>query len=184
LIDRGGDPRAIRLVLLSSHYRTPLNFTLDGLAQATKEIQRLDDFHSRLDRNPSIDGAAPEFDAVITEQSDLFSASLADDLNISGALGAVFRLVKEANSLLDKGGLPHSSRGLLDAAFEGFDRVLDLRSRGEVVLDAEIEDALERRVAARKARDFAEADRIRDDLESQGILLEDTPQGTIWKRKL
>jgi cysteinyl-tRNA synthetase len=113
-----------------------------------------------------------------------FERSLGDDLNISGALGAVFRLVRETHVALDKGELPQGSRAGLDAALERLDGVLGLLQRPEVAVDDEIEDLIRRRDEARAARDFAEADRIRDQLTERGIVLEDTPGGTVWKRRL
>ena len=113
-----------------------------------------------------------------------FDAGLADDLNISSATGALFRLVREAHVAMDRGELPLVSRDRLQSALRGMDRVLGVMERSEAVLDDEVDILIHKREEARKSRDFAEADRIRDDLAGRGILLEDTPQGTVWKRKL
>ncbi len=184
LLDKGFEPRAIRLLLLATHYRSSLNFTIPAVQQATAELQRLDDLAGRLDRHRPEPGRNEAFDGLVKQAVDEFAASLGDDLNISGAIGAHFRLVRETNVALDKGELPAGSRAVLDAAFAGFDQVLGILERPDVALDDEVEQLIERRNEARKSRDFAESDRIRDELAAKGIVLEDTPGGTIWKRKL
>jgi cysteinyl-tRNA synthetase len=173
------------LLLLGTHYRGSLNFTFDGLAKATSEVQRLDDMAARLEREPAGGtGHNDAFDTRIGEHVAEFKRALAADLNISSALGAVFGTVREAHQQMDKGELPDGSREKLAAAMTVFHSVLDLRAETDAGLDATIEALIQQRNEARKAKNFDESDRIRDELLAQGILLEDTPQGTVWKRKL
>jgi cysteinyl-tRNA synthetase len=185
LTERGYEPRALRLLLLATHYRSPLNFTLPGLAQSTCELQRLDDLTARLEREGGQGpGNNEAFDGRVDEEAAEFQRWLGDDLNISCALGALFRLVRETHVALDKQELPEGSLARLQAALQRLDRVLGLLERPALVVDDEIEELIRKRKAARDSRDFAEADRIRDELSERGILLEDSPGGTIWKRRL
>ncbi len=184
ILAKGYDPRAIRLLLLSTHYRTPLNFTFKALGQATAELERLDAFLDRLRREPLPEGRNEAFERQVQEEIDRFQDALADDLNISGALGSVFRLVRESNSRLDAGEIPKLSGKVLLDAMQRFDTVLAVMEKEEApALDEKVDTLIARRNQAREARNWAEADRIRQELLDMGILLEDTPQGVRWKRK-
>jgi len=184
LLGKGHDARALRLLLLGTHYRSQVNFTFDALRQSTAEVQRLDDFLARLDREPANEGQDAEFEQKIDEACREFERSLADDLNVSGALGAIFRLVRDAHVAMDAGALPSGTRARVRQGMNRMDSVLGVLKAPEQGGDAEIDEWVRRRNEARAKRDFSEADRLRDLLSARGIVLEDTPQGTIWKRKL
>jgi cysteinyl-tRNA synthetase len=182
LVARGHDPRAIRYLLLMTHYRSTLNFTFDALARAGQELARLDALTARLESEPVAGGSDAAFDAKVSSFAAEFKDALTDDLNVSGAQGALFRIVREANAALDRKELPGASVGVLRDALLGADRVLGVLPGEKEMVAPEVEAAIERRAQARAARDFAAADRIRRELLEQGIVLEDTPQGVRWRR--
>jgi len=182
LVARGSDPRALRYLLLATHYRSPLNFTFDALARSAQELQRFDALYARLDREPLPDGTDPGFDAKIAAFERELAGALADDMNVSGALGALFRIIREANAALDRGELPRETAGALRHALARADAVFGVIEKSAEMLAPEIESLIERRTMARASRDFAEADRIRKLLLDRGIVLEDTPQGVRWRR--
>jgi cysteinyl-tRNA synthetase len=188
VIAKGHRASALRYLLLSSHYRKQLNFTWESLQAAEKALHRIMALLSRLDdvKTPGLhDGVG----ARIAEQREAFAKALRADLNTAGALGAIFELVTTMNSAIDAGELGKDDVPVVRAAFDEFDRVLGVLSlrRAEDAQPplpvTEIEKAIEERHAAKRRRDFAAADRIRNDLAAQGILLEDTPSGTKWKKK-
>ncbi|MFW6164121.1 MAG: cysteine--tRNA ligase [Planctomycetota bacterium] len=178
LVEQGHSPVAIRYLLLSSHYRQPLNFTMEGLEAAATAVHRINDFVARLDEAPEADGG-PDVAERCETAKEHFAAALDDDLNVSQALAAVFDFMHEINRLQ----LTAVSAEPVREAMQYFDRVLDVLDKPEdQVLDEEVERLIEERQAARKARDFERADAIRDQLDAQGIILEDTPQGVRWRR--
>jgi cysteinyl-tRNA synthetase len=187
VVARGYRPSAVRYLLLSSHYRKQLNFTWAGLTQAEESLRRLTDFLARVETVKG--GAHPAVAARVEEGRAAFAAAMEDDLNTAAALGAIFELVKALNLAIDSGELGEGDVPAVREAFETFDRVLGVLSlrRAEdahppVPVD-EIERLIDARQAARRRRDFGEADRIRDDLKERGVLLEDGGGGTRWKRK-
>ena len=190
LLDQGYDPAAIRWVLLSAHYRSELNFTRDGLDDATASVQRLLDFRRRVAECPSSPGAVPGLAACAREHLAAFGRALDQDLNGPRAVAAVWALVKDVNTALDDapaGIAPEDREGVLAvlAEMDGVLGVLDLAAGTREVGD-EAEDRIrhmvEARDRARADRDFATADRLRAELAAEGVQLEDTPEGTRWKR--
>jgi cysteinyl-tRNA synthetase len=113
-----------------------------------------------------------------------FEKAMDDDLNTSEALGVLFTLVKDINRLVDEKIISSADAETVLDTVQGFDSVLGLLKREELILDAEVKTLIEKRIQARKDKDFKMSDRIRKDLENQGIILEDTPEGTKWKRKM
>ncbi|MGB7219382.1 MAG: cysteine--tRNA ligase [Vicinamibacterales bacterium] len=192
IVAKGFRPSAVRYLLLSSHYRKQLNFTWGGVGQADEALRRLTDCLARLDvvrKEAKVAGPHPALSTRVEEARKAFVAAMLDDLNTAAALGAMFDLVRAVNSAIDAGELGAADVPVVREAFDQFDRVLGILSlrRAEEeqpsVPVAEIEPMIEARHAARRRRDFGEADRIRDDLAAKGILLEDNAGGTRWKRK-
>jgi cysteinyl-tRNA synthetase len=188
IIERGYRASALRYLLLSVHYRKQLTFSWEILDQAEAALTRLSDFLARLD---TVDGPAAH-DAVsarVDQARTEFRELIARDLNVPGALGAVFDLVREMNAAIDQGSVAAPDAAAIRQAFDDFDRVLGvlaLRRREDAAPPVpleEIERLIEARREARKARDFARADEIRKDLDARGIVLEDSASGTRWKRK-
>jgi cysteinyl-tRNA synthetase len=188
IVARGYRPSALRYLLLSTHYRKQLKFSWEALEQAEESLRRLADFVQRLDRVSSA-GSHPEIAARVDATVKEFRDALLQDLNTAGALGALFELVRALNSAIDAGELGRADVPAVKAAFDQFDNVLGVISlrRQEDQHPAVPADEIERLVAARQLarrnRDFAEGDRIRQELLAKGIVLEDSPQGTRWKRK-
>jgi cysteinyl-tRNA synthetase len=188
VVAKGYRASAVRYLLLSGHYRKQLNFTWASLSQAEESLRRLTDFLARIEA-VTRPGERPEIAARVEEARTAFGEAMRDDLNTAPALGAIFELVRALNSAIDAGELGTGDVPGIRTAFDEFDRVLGVlclrREEDEappVPID-EIDRLIEERHAARRRRDFAAADRVRDDLAARGVLLEDNAAGTRWKRK-
>ena len=189
LLERGEDARAIRYLFLSVHYRQKLNFTFESLKAAGAALRRLDVMRFRLE-NAEESGAAPAVVAAVEALESGFAASLADDLNMSEALAHLFVFVKEANRLIEARSLGDGDRQRIQRVLADVDRVLGVLDPSpwaapvaEGLSDAEIQALVEARTTARGAREFAEADRLRGELTALGIVVEDTPEGSRWRRQ-
>jgi cysteinyl-tRNA synthetase len=184
LVDEGYPPVAIRYLLLSAHYRKQLNFSREGIRQAEQAIRRVDDLLARL-REVSAEGPLSAGIEDITRQArERFEAAMDDDLNTSAALGVLFDLVKEGNIALSSSSLTREDASEIAGTIERMNTVFGVFGHTEaMILDADVEKLITERRDARSRRDFARADTIRDQLDAQGIVLEDTPAGTRWRRK-
>jgi cysteinyl-tRNA synthetase len=177
LLDKGYDPKAIRYLLLSAHYRTRLNFTEKGLKEAEKTIKSIEEFVSKVKNGKDNEKS----NKLVKKAKKGFEDALDDDLNISLALSVVFNLIREVNKT---GGGKNVHKTMLE-----FDKVLglELDKIGELwhppeKAPREIKKLILKREKLRKDKKFREADRIREQLREKGIVLEDTEKGTMWKK--
>jgi cysteinyl-tRNA synthetase len=182
LLEKGYDPRAIRYLLLSGHYREPLNFTFLGLDQAASTISRLDEFHIRLQEQAGPAEPNPRIGSLNQHVLQRFEESLDDDLNLPSALAALFDFIRETNREMDQRPLSEQDAQAGLRTLRRIDQVLGLLADAPAAgLDSENRRLIELREQARRGRDWATADRIRNQLFDRGIILEDTPGGVRWK---
>ena len=179
LLDKGYDPKAIRYEFISTHYRAKLDFREDSLKQTPNTLQRFYDFLDKLDeiKGEKDNAAVPK---IVEKAKQDFETAMDDDLNISAGLAAIFDFMTSINKIMDSMSVKDSS--LAREAMIGFDSVIGVMEHEKGELSEDIDALVQKREEARKAKDFALADKIRDDLKAQGIVLEDTPQGVRWKK--
>ena len=172
----------IRYLMISSHYRGPINYSVDIIEQSKNALARLYTCRDNIDfalKSALPGGEAPDF----TEKRKAeFIAAMDDDLNTADALAAIFNLVRDINSLIASG----AKQDTLKACAECFDELTNVLglvyNRKSEILDSDIEELIKKRTEARKNKDFKTADEIRDQLKNMGIVLEDTPQGVKWSK--
>jgi len=182
LLDQGYEPLAIRHQYLSAHYRSQHNFTLEGLDQSAQALHRLWDFVDRLaDARPQAQAPSALAEEVAHCQEG-FDEAISDDLNVPGAMGKVFELMRSANIAMEAGTLSAADLSAAQDFLGKADTVLGIIAHEREMLDADVERLIEDRVQARKSKDYARADAIREELAAAGILLEDSAEGTRWRR--
>ena len=183
LLDAGVPARALRLALISVHYRAGLNHSDESLAASAAAIERLDAIVAALGayrEGGADDATLPD---TLAAAREAFGTALDDDLNISAALGAVFDLVRELNRRIERRALSTADAALALATLRDLDQVLAvLPDEADAVLDPETEALLREREAAREARDWTASDRLRDALLARGVAVEDTRDGQRWRR--
>ena len=182
------DLQVLRFFMLNAHYRSPLNFSADLMEAAKNSLERILEAAGKLsDRkdNGAAENITEEELALLKEAEGFvtkFEAAIDDDFNTADALAAIFELVKFANTNVDENSSREFAGGLYEELFKLSD-VLGLKiEKKEEILDKEIEDLIQERQAARKAKDFKRADEIRDELLKKGIILKDTREGVKWQR--
>jgi len=211
LLLKGFKASAIRLALISVPYGRQLNFTFDGLTEATNAIERLRTFRARLTEGTFVAGENLPLQEMAKKAQEEFRAALADDLNTAGARAPVFELVRSANTAIDQGQLLAGDRDAILAVLKDFDAVFDViedhdaeptrlalawaEQAGRMddvapelmarqsMTDEQVEALVAERTQAKKQRNFARADAIRNELGEKGIVIEDSKDGVRWKRK-
>lgn len=184
IIGRGFNPLAIRYLLISVPYNKQLNFTFEGLKGAETTIERLQQFRRLVSEANTQNGSDTEVKALVDKALTDFENAMDDDLNTSVALASIHNLVREINTVLAKDELKSDDQKAVLEAIEKFDSVLGVFGKVEAeMLDSDIEKLIEERQEARRNRNFARSDEIRDLLAERGIILEDTKDGVRWKRK-
>lgn len=191
LLEQGVAPRALRYLLLSVHYRQKLNYTGEALQGAVAALRRVDEMRFRVDHAAGDDAKTSELDEVLDRFEEEFKEALADDLNASAALAVVHGLARTANRAVEAGEVGEDRRrgifeslALADRAFAVFaPSEWDEGATMSDLSDDDVEALIEARQKARAQKDFAESDRIRDELAAQGIEIQDTADGVRWRRQ-
>ncbi|QEE27219.1 cysteine--tRNA ligase [Terriglobus albidus] len=211
LLLKGYRASAIRFLLLSVPYRNQMNFTFDGLTESTNAIDRLRTFVDRLRKGSFAEGVNEEISAATKKAAEGFAAAMADDLNTAVARAAVFDLIRAANSAMDSGKLLAGNVPEIEAVLASFDGVFAVLTDRDAELtkaalawaekegkldqaspellatmslsDEEVDKLVAERTLAKKQRNFARADAIRNELLEKGIIIEDSKEGVRWKRK-
>jgi cysteinyl-tRNA synthetase len=211
LLLKGYKASAIRLALISVPYRHQLNFTFEGLTEATNAIDRLRTFHQRLTAGTFPAGSSPAIEAAAQKAQSDYREALANDLNTAEARAPIFDLLRAANTAIDQGQFFLDDRDRILAVLKDFDAVFDVigdhdaeptrralewaKAEGRAadvapellaaqsITDAEVDALVAERTLAKKQRNFARADAIRNELAEKGIVIEDSKEGVRWKRK-
>jgi cysteinyl-tRNA synthetase len=183
LLNAGHDPLAIRFFLIANaHYRARLRLSNETLHSAAEQVRRLREFADRVNRTRPAAEDDADFAARVAEVRTGYREALDDDLNLPHGIGLVFELIREANAALDAERVGEQGLAELRGLIDEVDAHLDVVHAEEPGLAEEVERLIAEREDARKNRDFATADRIREDLRQRGIALEDSKEGVRWRR--
>jgi cysteinyl-tRNA synthetase len=183
LVAAGHDPLAIRFFLVANaHYRSRVRLSPEALHSAAGQVRRLREFADRVSRAQPASADAAELAQRTADVRVAYREALDDDLNLPQGVGLVFDHIREANAALDAGRVGRVNRSELLALLDDVDAHLDVIRAEEPGLAEEVERLIEEREAARRVKDFAHADRIREDLRARGIALEDSKDGVRWRR--
>ena len=183
LLEKGYSPLAIRYLLASVRYRTQLNFTFEGLGQAASALARANNFLQKVREVPADRLGEDRVGEQIREAREGFESGLDSDLNTAEALGSLFTLIRQANPLLEAGSVGAGQKDEILELFRDANRVFEVfEVEGNRVEDETVQALIDEREEARRRRDYTRSDEIRDELAEQGIVLEDTGEGTRWKR--
>jgi len=187
LVAKGVDPIALRYAIQSNHYRKVLNFSFEGLRAAENSLKRVRAFRKRMEGEGQA-GSGPWAEAIdplarLDQAREAFWAAMADDLNTPEALAAIFTLISDLNAQDDHVALAREERDAVLAFLDEADAIFAAWPHEESSLDAEVEALIEARKAAKAAKNWTEADRVRDQLKAMGIVLEDRKDGSVgWRR--
>jgi cysteinyl-tRNA synthetase len=184
LLAAGVSPRALRLTLISVHYRAGLNHSDESLAASAAALDRLDAAVAALGAYVEDGPDDPTLSEALDAAREAFGAALDDDLNISAGLAAVFDLVRDLNRRIERRSLSTADAGRALESLRDLDRVLAILPEAIAELESAVATLLDARAAARAARDFAASDRLRDDLAAHGVTVEDTRDGQRWRRSV
>ena len=185
LIQQGYSPREVRFFLLQTYYRQPVWLTDEMLDAARASLRRLDECVAKLAAVVSSGPRVPELEPSILAMKESLREAIFDDMNISAALAALFRLVRQTNYLLNQGRLHREDADAVAAALRVVDAVLGILPPAEQPeqISSEIQALVSQREQARRDKDFGHSDEIRDTLASRGYVVEDLPDGTRIKRR-
>src|ERR1700733_14154424 len=186
LQSEGYQPEVVRYLLASVPYRKKLNFTFEGLKAAATTIERLRNFKLRLETDTFPEGVSEKVLERTHAAARQFEESLDDDLNTAEALAALFEFVRDVNTAMDAGEFRADNTAPALDLLQRFDRIFAVLEPTQAEggpSDARVEQLIQERAAAKKARNFARSDQIRQELLDAGIVLEDTKEGARWKRK-
>jgi len=182
LLKKDYDPKGVRYLLLSAHYRNTLNFTEESLKDAEKTVERLNDFVDKIKKIKVTGKYNEKLHKKVLESKKKFEKFMDDDFNIPQALTSVFELVRETNKAINDNGLSKENLKEVYEQILDFDKILGVVEIKKEKLPKEALDLIEKREEYRKKGDFETADKIRKQLREKGILVEDTPEGPRWKK--